>query len=349
MHCHQCGKPDAPSECSACGAYYCSAACQTASLRHQQFRRGSCADKLFVGDGDDQTLQWDLDADFFKGLAAEKMLGEGAFGTVFLYQYESTGERVAIKFINEKEDLGNDIARLMVLSTSPKCSRYVVCYEGHAIVPNPTGRFPRELFAIKMSYVDGPTLQDVTVPTKEKNFTVHKLLRNALKALVYVHSKNIVHGDLKPENMIVRAGTQSVVLIDFGLACKPPCSAEAAGSPDYMAPEQLEPQEMPRSKAADVFSLAASFFYLVLGKDRSSRDDELKKFDTESRLPAPLIPWTREGLRADQAEHGVAMGKLDFYTNSIENPYGRVLKSMLSWNHEERPTAAEALSQLPKI
>jgi serine/threonine protein kinase len=286
--------------------------------------------------------------DFFKGLAAEKMLGEGAFGKVFLYQYESTGERVAIKFINEKDDLGNDIARLMALSSSPKCSRYVVCYEGHAIVPNPSGKFPRELFAIKMSYVDGPTLQDVSVPTKEKNRTVHRLLRNALKALEYVHSKNIVHGDLKPENMIVRSGTQSVVLIDFGLACKPPCEPETAGTPDYMAPEQLDPQNMPRSKAADVFSLAASFFYLVLGKDRSSRDDELKKFDTESRMPAALIPWTRDGLRADETEHSAAMTKLDFYTNSIENQYGRVLKSMLAWNHEARPTASEALSQLPK-
>ena len=349
MNCHQCGKLNPGRGCSACDALYCNETCQAESLKHQRFRGGTCAQKLFVGDGDDQTLQWNLDTDFFKGLAAEKMLGEGAFGTVFLYQYESSGERVAIKFISEKEDLGNDIARLMVLSSNPKCSRYVVCYEGHAIVPNPTGKIPRELYAIKMSYVDGPTLQDVTVPTKDKNFIVHKLLRNALKALVYVHSKNIVHGDLKPENMIVRSGTQNVVLIDFGLACKPPCAAETAGSPDYMAPEQLEPQEMPRSKAADVFSLAASFFYLILGKDRSARDDELKKFDTESRLPAALIPWTRDGLSADESAHAAAMLKLDFYTNSIENAYGRVLKSMLVWNHENRPTAAEALTRLPKI
>jgi serine/threonine protein kinase len=162
-------------------------------LKHLKFKFGSCENVVFVGDGDDQDLIWQKDENFLKDLAAEKMLGEGGFGKVFLYQHEKTGKHVAIKFINDFEDLGNDIARLMVLSSSPECSRYVVCYESHAIVSNPTAKSPETVYAIKMAYVDGPTLDDVEIPTMKKNIMIHELLANALKSLNYVHSKNIVH------------------------------------------------------------------------------------------------------------------------------------------------------------
>jgi fused-like protein len=280
-------------------------------------------------------------------MAAERLLGEGAFGKVFLYQYESSGERVAVKFINDEEDLGNDITRLQVLSRDPVCSKYVVCYMGHAKVPNPTAKIPKELYAIKTSYVEGPALDSIEIEVVEKNRVVAKLLASALKALRYVHSNDIVHGDLKPENILVRAGTHSITLIDFGLACKPPCVAESVGSPDYMAPEQLEPQNAARSKAADRFSLGASFFFVVLGKNKETREAELKRFDSKhSRTPFPFIPWTRDGVAADRTEHAASLELIDFYTNTVEHRYGRVLKQLLSWSPEDRPSAKDALSLL---
>jgi len=344
--CGHCQKPAADSECTKCGALYCSESCFSDSYKHKVLRGGSCKDSVFVGEQDDKQLVWKRNRDFLEGWTVVRTIGTGAYGSVWLYENDNTHEKVAVKYIYEEEELGNDITRLTVLSSSPECSRYVVCYEDHALVPHPETTDNSYVYAIRMGFVQGPTLDSLKVPTDERHIVVRKLLRNALRALEYVHSKDIVHGDIKPENLIVRENTNDVVIIDFGLACQPPCEGDAAaGSSDYMSPEQLE-ETGPRSKAADIFSLGASFFFLVLGEDKPSREAELKKMDRDTPRPYPFIPWSKTGISADYEEYKMAMGKLNVFTDARNHTYGRVISKMLAWKPEDRPSAAEALEFL---
>ena len=86
-------------------------------------------------------------------------------------------------------------------------------------------------WCIVQEYVDGDILQAIT-PNQ---------LEQLCDALIYIHHLGITHRDLKPENILVTHDTNSVVLIDFGLADKADFTIlkSAAGTTGYIAPEQL--------------------------------------------------------------------------------------------------------------
>ena len=86
-------------------------------------------------------------------------------------------------------------------------------------------------WCIVQEYIDGDTLQAIT-PNQ---------LEQLCDALIYIHHLGITHRDLKPENILVTHDTNSVVLIDFGLADKADFTVlkSAAGTTGYIAPEQL--------------------------------------------------------------------------------------------------------------
>jgi serine/threonine-protein kinase PpkA len=95
--------------------------------------------------------------------------------------------------------------------------------------------------------------------------SVRRLLLMLADVLAYLHALGIVHGDIKPANTMFRAGQP--VLIDFGIASigadEPEFAAELAGSPAWMAPEQVSsPQRIPSS---DIWSLAAVMTFLLSG------------------------------------------------------------------------------------
>jgi eukaryotic-like serine/threonine-protein kinase len=95
--------------------------------------------------------------------------------------------------------------------------------------------------------------------------------RQACEALQYVHAQNIVHRDVKPQNLI--AGGDGVVLVDFGIARQVDsgdAGTRAIGTPRYMAPEILVGEAT--SPRSDVYSLAATVWTLLAGKPPSYRD-----------------------------------------------------------------------------
>src|SRR5688572_19992090 len=174
-------------------------------------------------------------------------LGRGGMGEVFRADDLKLGQPVALKFL--PPDVDRDPARLTQLHTEVRMARQVshpnVCrvydideVEGHTF--------------LSMEYVDGEDLASLL--RRIGRFPEDRALaiaRQICAGLAAAHERNVVHRDLKPANVMID-GAGRVRITDFGLAG---ISGEAlrAGTPAYMAPEQLSGGEVtPRS---DLYAL----------------------------------------------------------------------------------------------
>jgi len=152
---------------------------------------------------------------------------------------------------------------------------------------------------------------------------IENLLVQCLRALEYLHSRAIYHFDLKPQNILVKAGKEgpSIKLIDFGLAGYKP-KGKIAGTPAYMSPEIIL-GDKPDGRA-DLYSLGA-VFYECLSRHNPFRASSLS--ETLSRQQS-LLPEPPSRLRREIPEY------LD-----------RVLLQLLRKNPRDRYSHASAVIQ----
>lgn len=120
-------------------------------------------------------------------------------------------------------------------------------------------------FYLVLEFVDGPNLaalvaQRGPLPVEE----ACEFVRQAASGLAHAHEKGIVHGDIKPNNVMVARPTPgadlAVKLADFGV----PKGAPAANG--FAAPEQLDPAARGFDHRADLYALGAVLFFLLTGR-----------------------------------------------------------------------------------
>lgn len=109
---------------------------------------------------------------------------------------------------------------------------------------------------IIMEYVDGITLKEF-LKAKPSLLTRNAIADQLLHAMAYYHGKQIVHRDLKPDNILITHNGHNVKIIDFGLADSDTFAVlkQPAGSPKYMAPEQIK-GDVKIDARADLYSFA---------------------------------------------------------------------------------------------
>jgi len=127
-----------------------------------------------------------------------------------------------------------------------------------------------------MEYVAGPS---ITVYCDHKRLRIRDrlaLFKTACEAVQHAHQKAVIHRDLKPANILVVEIDDKPVprIIDFGLAkAATPSSYDArltrvggfVGTPGYMSPEQANPSMLGIDTRADVYSLGAILYELLVG------------------------------------------------------------------------------------
>lgn len=124
-------------------------------------------------------------------------------------------------------------------------------------------------------YIDGPSLREI-LSSHKAGLPIPEALaymQALCSALGYAHSSGVVHCDVKPGNVMVDRGGQ-VYLADFGIARHAESSSTTiagAGTPAYMAPEQIRAQ--PVVPATDIYSLGVLLFELLTGQ-KPFRGDE---------------------------------------------------------------------------
>ncbi|WP_038052449.1 serine/threonine-protein kinase [Thioalkalivibrio sp. ALJ1] len=148
-------------------------------------------------------------------------------------------------------------------------------------------------------------LEGITLAAFAEQFRPLRL-RNVLKigiqlaeALDYAHRHGLVHRDIKPENIIVTSATVNIKVMDFGIArtlSDPDWRADddgyVAGSPHYMAPEQIRGQ--PTDTRADLYSVGVVLYELLTGTTPFRGHDvealltQVVREDAER--PRPIVP-----------------------------------------------------------
>jgi WD40 repeat protein/class 3 adenylate cyclase/tRNA A-37 threonylcarbamoyl transferase component Bud32 len=146
-------------------------------------------------------------------------------------------------------------------------ARVLLSLEPHAGLPLVRDDFFHEDdYVIVMDWIEGVDLDRLLRSEGAPGLapsTVLGHLAQVAEALGYLHAHDpaVVHGDVKPGNLILTAGGR-VVLVDFGLASRGD-PAGPAGTPGFVAPEVAAGE--PPTRASDVFSLALTAFTLLSG------------------------------------------------------------------------------------
>ena len=127
-----------------------------------------------------------------------------------------------------------------------------------------------------------------------------KYIRQVADGLAHCHDNDIIHRDMKPENILVTAEGQAVIL-DFGLTLTKGSQrvtyanfSSTAGTPDYMAPEQIEGQR--GDKRTDIYALGTILFELLTGKTPFSGDNNLAVMAQHLKGAIPRLDIVQEGV-----------------------------------------------------
>lgn len=204
----------------------------------------------------------------FRDYTVIARLGLGGFGTVYKAQHNYTKQLRAIKILppgiqNEAVTLKQfqDEAQAMGAFDHP---HIVKIY--HAGIEN---GFP----FLDMEFIEGESVHELIqeqVASGEKPMPVGEVIRLAREmadALRYIHTQNLIHRDIKPQN-IMRRGTDKVFkLTDFGIAFESKLSTRStdfAGTAEYMSPEQIEGDQL--FPQTDIYSLGVVLYESLIGR-----------------------------------------------------------------------------------
>jgi serine/threonine-protein kinase len=152
-----------------------------------------------------------------------------------------------------------------------------------------------------MEYVPGTTLRELLDGRPGLDVTpALQIAKQVCRGLTAVHKAGIVHGDLKPQNVMVM-GNGVVKLMDFGVARAGAASgmtssAPIAGTPLYMSPEQARGAEL--DERSDLYSAGVVLFELFTGR-APFRDGDALEIMRAHLDEAPPNPRT---LRPDLPE-----------------------------------------------
>ena len=201
-----------------------------------------------------------------EGLVAERLLGAGGFGQVYLARVASDGGRVAVKVPN------NDADAIMRLELEGETLRLLGGVHAPALYDRPLLDDGRP--ALVMEFVPMPLLSDRMAQLSD-GMPLDELGRRALSILAglkAVHELGLVHRDLKPENIFSTDGPPVTRIFDFGLVKTPAMDNEPhttmglmMGTPEYMAPEQLD-SSAPVDQRADIYAIGAVLYEMLAGR-----------------------------------------------------------------------------------
>lgn len=257
-----------------------------------------------------------------------RFLGSGGMGAVWLAEDGQLREQVVLKFLSPKiglngaalESLKREIARARKL-THPNVVRIHDFFQGE-----------HEAF-ISMEFVDGAHLGALRLEQPHQVFAstnLKPLVTQVCDALDYAHKEGVVHGNIKPANLMADPKGR-LKLTDFGLAARMSAlgglseTSVGCATMAYMSPDQLDGC-MP-SPSDDIYALGATLYELLTGVPPFSEGD----------IGEQIRNRTPRRMKERLSERGVP--------DDIPASLNGLVMSCLAKNLMERPPNARALAE----
>ncbi|HEX6884409.1 MAG TPA: serine/threonine-protein kinase [Planctomycetota bacterium] len=207
-------------------------------------------------------------APLFPALEILEVLGQGGMGVVYRARQKELGRAVALKLLWTHAGPGVAVEERF-LREARALARLA---HPHIVGVHDFGRAGAHLYLV-LELVEGESLRQLLARGRVEPAQALAIVAQTCAALQYAHDQGVVHRDVKPENILLdRAG--QVKIADFGLARvlageAPPArltrATQAMGTPQYMAPEQIE-RPLAVDHRADIFSLGVVFYELLTGE-----------------------------------------------------------------------------------
>jgi len=197
----------------------------------------------------------------------DSILGQGGFGITYRAIHHQFNQIVVLKTLNESLRQHQDFAKFQRQFIS---EAHLVANSRHPNIVKVWDCFEEEqLFFMVMDYIPGQNLANLI----QSGHNLHpnqaaRYIHQIASALSVVHKNGFLHRDIQPKNIIRRAGTNTLVLTDFGIACDLTPGIRQTHtnlfSVGYSPPEQCNPQQK-LSPATDIYALTATLYYLLTG------------------------------------------------------------------------------------
>lgn len=266
-----------------------------------------------------------------------RRLGEGGMAQVYLARDVRLGREVAVKVLDPKlAERPGFRERFM------REARVAAALDHPNIVPL-FDFDDKEALYLVMPYVSGGSLQDMLPKAPLPIGEVVTYGSQIADALEYAHQRNVVHRDVKPANMLLHADGR-LMLSDFGLAkivsstqkLATPRNRPDAGTPEYMAPEQVVGTSDSRS---DIYGLGVVLYLLLTGRLPfiGSSSQEVMQAHLYKE-PAPLRRYNPNVPLAMEAVVMRAMAKQPADRFQRASELGAALLSALIANHDGAPS-----------
>jgi hypothetical protein len=219
------------------------------------------------------------------GYEAQRLLGTGAYGEVWVGRDLNTGRQVAIKFYAHRRSvdwslLSREVEKLVFLSAD----RYVVQLLDVGWDADPP--------YYVMEYIENGSLDELL--RREGTLSIPEaveLWKEICLGLAHAHGKGVLHCDLKPANILLDSDHRPR-LADFGQSRLSHEQRPALGTLFYMAPEQADLQAVPDVRW-DVYALGAILYCLLVGLPPHRNDDSVTHIDTAGDLADRLARYRK--------------------------------------------------------
>jgi len=219
-------------------------------------------DSEIESDGEDIAIGYDepVGPNILDFYAIGQEIGRGAFSVVREGYHTKTGKRVAIKSIRNKAIKNKLLMReieIMKKVDHPNILKLYEVFESknylHLVLEHVTG---------------GELFNHIVTRGEYSEKDASSIVRQIISAVAYLHTNNIAHRDLKPQNLLCSSTDGNDIRVaDFGLS-KMFGNGESlktcCGSPEYVAPEVLECKSY--SKACDMWSVGIITYVLLTGR-----------------------------------------------------------------------------------
>ncbi|XP_028761056.1 mitogen-activated protein kinase 15-like isoform X2 [Neltuma alba] len=309
----------------------------------------------------DQRKKSSVDVNFFTEYGEgsryriEEVIGKGSYGVVCSASDTHTGEKVAIKKINDIFEHVSDATRILREIKLLRLLRHPDIVEIKHILLPPSRREFKDIYVV-FELMESDLHQVIKanddLTPEHYQFFLYQLLRG----LKYIHTANVFHRDLKPKNILANADCK-LKICDFGLARvafnDTPTAifwTDYVATRWYRAPELCGSFFSKYTPAIDIWSIGCIFAELLTGKPLFPGKNVVHQLDLMTELLGTPSPDAIARIRNEKARRYLSsMRKKKPVPFSQKFPNAdplalRLLERMLAFDPKDRPTAEEALA-----